>query len=68
MYWYEGLLWWINRSLHLFGWALIIESNDTTNEIVDVYPAKVDYRGFTEEVEDIGFEKMETFLKEKFHP
>jgi hypothetical protein len=48
------LLWWVNRSLHLFGWAIVIvQEEDGT--ISDCYPARVQYRGFSEDAEDEGF-------------
>lgn len=48
------LLWWINRSLHLFGWAIVIvQEEDGT--ISDCHPARVQYRGFSEDAEDEGF-------------
>lgn len=51
------LLWWINRTLHLFGWAIVyqVESDGT---ISDVYPARVKFRGFEDESEEfIGLTK-----------
>ena len=48
------LLWWVNRSLHLFGWAIVIEQQED-GTISNVYPARVSYRGFSEEAEDEGF-------------
>jgi len=51
----SGLLWWINRSLHLFGWAIVIEDNE-------MYPARCKYRGFSEKVEDNGFHTLTQYL------
>lgn len=42
----SGLLWFMNMILHTFGWAITLEIND--DEITDVYPARVKYRGFSE--------------------
>jgi hypothetical protein len=58
-----GLVWFINRTLHLFGWAIVIETNDK-EEITDVYPARCKYRGFTKESEDKGFKNLTLFLKD----
>ncbi len=44
----HGLLWFVNTMLHVFGWAIVIEKNEFNN-IVDVYPARVKFRGFNEE-------------------
>ena len=48
------LLWWVNRSLHLFGWAIVFQW-EVDGTISDVYPARVTFRGFEEEVEEEGF-------------
>ena len=57
-----GLLWWINRILHVFGWAIVVEVEDTDGSITACYPARVKYRGFDLESEDEGFVKVSQFL------
>jgi len=47
------LLWWINRTLHLFGWSIVCEIDN--GEIIRVYPAKCSFRGFDEGVESDGY-------------
>lgn len=42
-----GMLWWVNRALHLFGWAIVVEVDDA-GEVADAYPARVKFRGFGE--------------------
>ena len=59
-----GLLWWINRSLHLFGWAIVFEVDEDTQEVTSVYPARVEYRGFQYASEEKGFVKLTKHLKE----
>jgi hypothetical protein len=49
-----GMLWWVNRVLHLLGWVLILEE-DENGEVRRVYPAHTKFRGFSEETEDEGF-------------
>ena len=41
-----GMLWWINRILHVFGWAIVcqVEEDGTTS---CVCPVRVDFRGFS---------------------
>lgn len=51
------LLWWINRIIHTFGWAIVCEVAPD-GRVTDVYPAKVPYRGFSEADEAEGFEEM----------
>ncbi len=57
----SGLLWFINQTLHLFGWALVMEIED--NEIKRVYPARVKFRGFSEEANTDGYIKVSEYLK-----
>lgn len=56
------LLWWVNRSLHLFGWAIVLEEDN--GKITNAYPARVDYRGFSETSEEEGFQTLTNHLAE----
>jgi hypothetical protein len=58
-----GLLWWINTILHMFGWAIVYNFNDN-EEIVDVYPARVKFRGFQEKNVTEGYQKVSKYLQE----
>ena len=55
----SGLLWFINTTLHMFGWAIVW--NPDTDEI---YPARVKFRGFAEENNTAGYQKVSKYLKE----
>ncbi len=55
------LLWACNRWLHLFGVTIVLET-DESGEVVDVYPARVSYRGFSREVEEEGFTGLHGWL------
>ncbi len=57
-----GLLWWVNRILHLFGWAIVVELNDDGQNVKRVYPARCKFRGFAEENETRGFRKLTAYL------
>ena len=59
-----GLLWWVNMILHTLGWAIVVEINDETNEIVQAYPARVKFRGFDEDSNTEGYTKVATFIKD----
>jgi hypothetical protein len=61
----SGLLWWINRILHTFGVAIVISQN-SDGTINEVYPAEVEYRGFSLESEERGYEKVDSFIKKKY--
>ena len=58
-----GLLWWTNRMLHLFGWAVVFVVEET-GEISDVYPARCTFRGFNQLAEDEGFQKLTAYMAE----
>lgn len=58
-----GLLWWINTILHTFGWAIVLELDDN-NECVDCYPARVKFRGFSEEANTVGYQHISSYMKE----
>ena len=60
-----GLLWRINSAiLHLYGWALVFEYPDKTDEgePIAVYPARVSFRGFTREADEKGYEMLTTYM------
>ena len=57
------LLWFINSILHIFGWSIILQYDSDTNEICDVYPARVKYRGFSEESNTAGYEGLTQYLQ-----
>lgn len=58
----SGLLWFVNQTLHLFGWAIVVEIDD--GNITSVYPARVKFRGFPEKSNAEGYIKVSKFLKE----
>ena len=63
--WYDfrrsGLLWFINQTLHLFGWAIVLELEN--DEITRAYPARVKFRGFSEDNNTEGYIKVTEYLK-----
>jgi hypothetical protein len=56
------LLWWTNRFLHLLGWAIVLEW-DSNGKIKQVYPARVKFRGFSEQIERNGFIGLSAYMK-----
>lgn len=58
----SGLLWFINQSLHLFGWAIVVELVD--GEIIRAYPARVKFRGFSEDCNTNGYKKVSQYLQQ----
>ena len=57
------LLWWVNRSLHLFGWAIVLEVADNGG-VLDAYPARVTFRGFDTESESEGFKGLTKYMSD----
>lgn len=57
------LLWFINQSLHLFGWAIILEL-DSNGDPINGYPARVRFRGFTEEANNQNYKVLTQYLKD----
>lgn len=63
----SGMLWFVNRILHTFGWAIVFEVDDfevddSEMKIVKVYPQQVKYYGFGREVEEEGYKKVSQFM------
>ena len=58
----NGFLWFVNQILHVFGWAIVVEIED--DEIINVYPARVKFRGFSEESQTIGYRNISEYLKD----
>jgi len=54
-----GLLWFINTVLHMFGWAIVWDSNND-----EIYPARVKFRGFVPELNDKGYQNVSKYLKD----
>jgi len=58
----SGLLWWVNMILHTFGWAICFDMED--GEVLEVFPARVKFRGFDNEHNTEGYIKVSQYLKE----
>lgn len=56
-----GLLWFINRTLHLFGYAIAVEVNDE-DKIIGAYPMKCKFRGFNYKAEEKGFKRVTKYF------
>jgi uncharacterized protein YfbU (UPF0304 family) len=55
-----GLVLIINQILHIFGWALVFEIEN--DEIQNVYPARVKFRGFDNKSTDEAYKKLSQFM------
>lgn len=59
----SGLLCWINMILHTFGWAIVFEISKR-GKIINVYPARVKYRGFDMKSTENGYIKVSEYMDE----
>lgn len=59
----NGFLWWINTFLHAFGWAIAIQIDDEGN-IIDAYPARTNFRGFSEKDNTDGYIRLSKYMNE----
>jgi len=57
-----GFLWLANQILHVFGWAIVVDIDN--NNIKEVYPARVKFRGFSEPVQTDGYKNISLYLKD----
>ena len=57
-----GLVLFINSILHVFGWALVFEIEN--QEIRNVYPARVKYRGFDQASIEESYKQITNYLKD----
>ena len=57
----SGALWWINRQLHLLGMALALDV-DEKGHCYNLRPVWCKFRGFDEEHETMGFEKLTRYF------
>lgn len=59
-----GLLWFVNTILHMFGWAICLEFDEENKQVIDAYPARVKFRGFTEELNTNGYIAVSQWMKD----
>jgi hypothetical protein len=56
----SGMLWLINNFLHVFGWAIVVETED--GKAIRMYPARVKFRGFDEQHNTEGYVKVSQYM------
>lgn len=56
------LLWFANTILHAFGWAICLDIDDDV--VTDAYPARVRFRGFSDEINTEGYIGLSEYMKE----
>lgn len=58
-----GLLLFINQFLHIFGWAIIVETCKDSG-ISLMYPARVKFRGFDDRSVSEAYIKLSEYMKD----
>lgn len=57
-----GMLWFANMILHTFGWSIVCEMKN--GEVTNAYPARVAFRGFTEQINTDGYIKLSKYMSD----
>ena len=57
-----GMMWWINRILHIMGWSIVVSVDEETGDITECFPARVKYRGFDNNSEMKGHQKVTQYI------
>ena len=60
-----GLFHFVNAFLHMFGWVIVLAIKEN-GEVDEVYPARTDWRGFTEESNTKAYNNVTAFLQKEF--
>ena len=58
-----GLLLFVNQFLHVFGWAIVI-CTDECSGITIMYPARVKFRGFDDKSVTEAYIKLSEYMKQ----
>jgi len=58
-----GLFLFVNQFLHIFGWAIILKYDKQKN-LLEVYPDRVKYRGFSEESNERAYERVTSYMQQ----
>jgi hypothetical protein len=59
-----GLLWFVNRLLHMFGYALCYDEDEAGN-LSELYVSRTIFRGFEPDAENEGYAQVAQFLRDK---
>lgn len=62
----SGMLWFVNMILHTFGWAIVLDIDDN-DEVVGCFPARVKFRGFSEDVNTKGYIALSEYLQKNIN-
>lgn len=57
----NGLLWFVNSALQLFGWVITVETN-SADQVVTAYPSRTKFRGFSAQSNERGFRRIRALM------
>ena len=60
-----GLLWFVNRMLHAFGFAIAYDEDEATGAVEGFYVCRTSFRGYEPEIEDEGYERVARYMRDK---
>lgn len=60
-----GLLHFVNHFLHIFGWSIVAEIEPDTNKVINVYPARVVFRGFDEKSTEKAYIALSEYMNKE---
>ena len=58
----NGLLWFVNKFLVLYGWTIILVRDEDDN-VIEVFPAKVKSRSISEKANEIGCKLFNNYVE-----
>jgi hypothetical protein len=60
-----GLFHFVNAFLHMFGYVIVLTTKDN-GEVDEVYPARTNWRGFSEESNTKAYNNVTAFLQKEY--
>ncbi len=58
----SGLLWYVNRTLHLIGWSIVLEIEEDDNTVSAAYPLRTTWFGFSDESNERNLKAFRTHM------
>ena len=59
-----GLVVFINKILHVFGWALIFELDKESDKTFRAYPCRTKFRGFDKETDNKSYVRISKYMND----
>lgn len=61
----SGMLWMVNRTLHIFGWSIVLQYEDD-GSVSRAWPSRTKWKGFGQETNEAGYARVESWLQRLF--